>query len=113
MKRFDPIPKEAGDVKTEWSVFFYYIVDMVIANTVHSGSGEQLTSTKDAERNTFRISSIPPTRLPLRKQRWGMQGPTRPSSKLMYLKSRDGAVLADMPLQYRVEVRDIVSELGN
>ncbi len=50
-------------------------------NTVYSGGGELLTSTGDVIgrwRNTLRISSIPLTRLPLRKQRWRTQGLTRP-----------------------------------
>ncbi|KAI3355687.1 hypothetical protein L3Q82_004280 [Scortum barcoo] len=55
------------------------------ANTVYSAGGELLTSTEDivgdGGRNTSRISSIPPTCLPMRKQRMGTLRWTRPSPK--------------------------------
>ncbi len=46
-----------------------------LTHTVYSGSGELLTATgkwSDGEKNTLRISSIPPTRIPQRQQsqRW-------------------------------------------
>ncbi|KAI3365918.1 hypothetical protein L3Q82_000741 [Scortum barcoo] len=56
------------------------------ANTVYSAGGELLTSTgegtlSDGGRNTSRISSIPPTCLPMRKRRLGSLRWTRPSPK--------------------------------
>ncbi|KAI3355742.1 hypothetical protein L3Q82_004210 [Scortum barcoo] len=55
------------------------------ANTVYSAGGELLTSTgdivQDGGRNTSRISSIPPTCLPMRKRRLGSLRWTRPSPK--------------------------------
>ncbi|KAI3362744.1 hypothetical protein L3Q82_001808 [Scortum barcoo] len=55
------------------------------ANTVYSAGGELLTSTgetlSDGGRNTSRISSIPPTCLPVRKRRLGTLRWTRPSPK--------------------------------
>ncbi|KAI3354197.1 hypothetical protein L3Q82_018735 [Scortum barcoo] len=55
-------------------------------NTVYSAGGELLTSTQlgtlsDGGRNTSRISSIPPTCLPVRKRRLGTLRWTRPSPR--------------------------------
>ncbi|KAI3351313.1 hypothetical protein L3Q82_005858 [Scortum barcoo] len=55
------------------------------ANTVYSAGGELLTSTEDIvgrwKKYFARISSIPPTCLPMRKQRMGTLRWTRPSPK--------------------------------
>ncbi|KAI3374478.1 hypothetical protein L3Q82_006303 [Scortum barcoo] len=55
------------------------------ANTVYSAGGELLTSTGDIvgrwKKYLPRISSIPPTCLPMRKQRMGSLRWTRPSPK--------------------------------
>ncbi|KAK7922730.1 hypothetical protein WMY93_009632 [Mugilogobius chulae] len=59
-------------------------------NTIYSAGGELLTSTGDVSsdggRNTLRVSSIPPPRLPMRKQRLRTRGKTHPSPKLKSLR---------------------------